>query len=109
MRTPTLRLNPLLLHTVETRPVCTDGTIVTNLCVMPTLIAGVCFLIFAAQRKTLQTVIAAGAADESAISTLKVKLVHNLCERMLERLFASFPADSDVLPRCACVYSLAVS
>jgi hypothetical protein len=70
---------------------------------MPTLIAGICFLIFFAQRKTLQSVIAAGAADESAMATLKVKLVHNLCELMLYRLLSSCPADSEVLPRCACV------
>lgn len=49
-----------------------------NLAVMPIVIAGICFAIFFAQRKTLRTVIAAGAADESAMGTLRIKLIHNL-------------------------------
>ena len=49
-----------------------------NLVVMPVAIVGICFAIYLSQRKTLQAVITAGAADESAIDTLKVKLIHNL-------------------------------
>lgn len=49
-----------------------------NLAVMPVAIAGICFAIFLAQRKTLQAVIAAGAAEESAMDTLRIKLIHNL-------------------------------
>lgn len=49
-----------------------------NLAVMPIVIVAICYAIFVAQRKTLKVVIAAGAADESAMDTLRVKLIHNL-------------------------------
>ena len=55
-----------------------DGKMWMNLAVMPVAIAGVCFVIFLAQRKTLLVVIEAGAADQSALDTLRVKLIHNL-------------------------------
>ena len=54
------------------------GKIVTNVVVVPVVVVGVCFLIFEAQRRTLATIIATGAADESAVEPLKAKLKNSL-------------------------------
>ena len=54
------------------------GKIVTNVVVVPLAVVIICFLIFETQRRSLTAVIAAGAADQSAYVTLKVKLKQNL-------------------------------
>eukprot|EP01043_Picozoa_sp_COSAG02_P031425 COSAG02_NODE_2051_length_10000_cov_2.340471_2_plen_208_part_00 len=54
------------------------GKIVTNVVVVPLAVVIICFLIFEVQRRSLTAVIAAGAADQSAYVTLKVKLKQNL-------------------------------
>eukprot|EP01045_Picozoa_sp_COSAG04_P002347 COSAG04_NODE_85_length_27560_cov_8.621245_6_plen_838_part_00 len=62
------------------------GKIVTNVVVVPTIIAGVCQFIYASQKRTVMAVIAAGNAagnvgdgfDESALNTAKVQLKQNL-------------------------------
>eukprot|EP01045_Picozoa_sp_COSAG04_P002616 COSAG04_NODE_97_length_26459_cov_6.507246_4_plen_1426_part_00 len=54
------------------------GKLVTNIVVVPTFIVSVCYLIYMSQKRTLTAVIAAGAADESGLHALKVKLKQNL-------------------------------
>eukprot|EP01045_Picozoa_sp_COSAG04_P000517 COSAG04_NODE_12_length_42844_cov_6.769213_21_plen_1150_part_00 len=54
------------------------GKITTNIVAVPTILVGVCVLIYISQKRTLMVVIAAGAADESGLETLKVKLKQNL-------------------------------
>ena len=51
---------------------------ITNCIVVPLLFFLVCFLVYLQQSKSLNTVIAAGAADENALQTLKVKFKQNL-------------------------------
>ena len=54
------------------------GKIVTNIVVVPSFLVTVCYLIYMSQKRTLMTVIAAGAADTSGLHALKVKLKQNL-------------------------------
>ena len=54
------------------------GKITTNIVAVPTILVGICVLIYISQKRTLMVVIAAGAADESGLETLKVKLKQNL-------------------------------
>eukprot|EP01045_Picozoa_sp_COSAG04_P045210 COSAG04_NODE_15726_length_522_cov_1.397163_1_plen_141_part_10 len=50
---------------------------VTNVIVVPVIIAGLCQIIYASQKRTVMAVIAAGAADESALETAQVQLKRN--------------------------------
>ena len=54
------------------------GKITTNVVAVPSFIVSVCVLIYISQKRTLMTVIAAGAADTSGLHALKVKLKQNL-------------------------------
>eukprot|EP01043_Picozoa_sp_COSAG02_P027509 COSAG02_NODE_1628_length_11586_cov_3.954644_1_plen_316_part_10 len=54
------------------------GKLVTNLLVIPLVYVAGCIFIYTSQRRTIGQVVAAGAADESAYVTAKVKLQRNL-------------------------------
>ncbi len=54
------------------------GKLVTNLLVIPVVYIAGCIFIYTSQIRTISQVVAAGAADESAYVTAKVKLQRNL-------------------------------
>ena len=45
---------------------------------VPVIALGICCVIYLAQRKTLLALVKAGAADESGLQTLTVRLKHNM-------------------------------
>jgi hypothetical protein len=54
------------------------GNAAVNIFVVPVVIGGICGLTYIYRRKTLQAIITAGAADDSALEVLKVQLQQNL-------------------------------
>jgi len=55
------------------------GKVATNVFFIPLCVLGICVAIYMAQKRTLMAIVKAGAADESGLGTLKVRLNHNLC------------------------------
>eukprot|EP01045_Picozoa_sp_COSAG04_P013493 COSAG04_NODE_960_length_9157_cov_6.389269_6_plen_765_part_00 len=75
------------------------GKIVTNVVVVPTIIGGACQIIYASQKRTHMLLVAAGAADESGLETLKVQLKQNL----FVGIFLVYPTITSTLfrvPQC---------
>ena len=67
------------------------GKLITNTAVMPSVFVAICILIYMAQKRTVGVVIAAGAADESAYSTVLIKLESNLLVMQRSIIFTALP------------------
>ena len=67
------------------------GKLITNIAVMPLVFVTICILIYMAQKRTVGVVIAAGAADESAYSTVLIKLESNLLVMQRSIIFTALP------------------